>query len=101
MDSLKKNEYIYLLDVAWIKDSFSQLDVKYGTIVHDVYKKGGKYFFHIDDSLVLYSCTYQWAFAENTSENIKRIEEYLIKDKEHKRIGNERDTCFKKIKLID
>lgn len=95
-------EYLYLLDMVWEKDSLGHIDIKYGTIVHNVRpvirnEQHCGYEFNIGDSLICYRSNYPWAFAENTEENRKRIEKYHKKLKTFKKIEKECDILRNEI----
>lgn len=74
-------EYIYMLDMVWKLGKSGKLrsfDIKPGTIVVDVEKQyNGSFRFNLkeggDD---IYKTNYGWSLAENTPENILKINEY-------------------------
>lgn len=74
-------EYIYMLDMVWKLGKSGELrsfDIKPGTIVVDVEKRdNGSFRFNLkeggDD---IYETNYGWSLAENTPENILKINEY-------------------------
>lgn len=80
-------EYIYDFHLAWpldesgVKSSLNSIEVKKGIIVTDVVqtvRNGWKtgYDFTIKETGQRCHCNYPWAFYENTSENVIKIEEY-------------------------
>ncbi len=87
-------EYIYLLDMIWEDDVVGHSNIKYGTIVNNVVavvinNDINGYKFNIKGDSKLYKCHYNWAFAENTEENIKRLALCKEKEKELNRIKGE------------
>jgi len=73
-------EYIYLFDMVWNAKGKS-LPFEYGSIVVDVIKKG-RYSFTDKKTGKRYNTTYDWAFAENTPDNLIEINKYIEKVKE-------------------
>ena len=89
-------EYIYLLDVAWIIGTFDTVEVERGCIMTDVVKRHNDSFeFTHKESGKRYETNYGWALAENTPENIERINAYMESEnklnevkRENKRLRN-------------
>ena len=83
-------EYIYNLDMIWIKGKFESIPIKQGTIVYNVEQmEAGDYSFNIKGKTETYCCTYGWAFIENTERNIELLkqieaENILLKQQELK-----------------
>lgn len=89
-------EYIYLLDVAWILGKLETAPVEFGCIMTDVVKlENDSFEFTHKESGERYRTNYGWALAENTPENIERINAYMESEKklnevkrENKRLRN-------------
>lgn len=72
-----KKEYIYLLDQVWAPRGLESTSIQRLTIVNNLSQTdGGRYLFTIKDTGENHSCTYAWAFAENTPDNLERIKTY-------------------------
>jgi hypothetical protein len=71
-------EYIYRLDVAWPKGAVKSVTFMKGNIVSNVIlnEKNSMYEFIVKKTGEEFSCSYGWAFAENTPINIDNIEIY-------------------------
>jgi len=102
-------EYIYNLDMIWEKGSCEgHFPIGKGIIVENVEQlDAGDYCFNIkgegEDKNKKYTCTYGWAFIENTERNIKLLEEIekecaLLEKQEQKieALRNHLDRLFKK-----
>ena len=81
-------EYIYRFDMIWNPDILETKSIKIGTIVTNVKQQPNKsYHFIIKDTGELCCTNYAWSLAENTPENIERIEKYELENEifeEHK-----------------
>jgi hypothetical protein len=83
-------EYIYLLDVAWIIGTFDTVSVDFGCIMTDVVKLPNDSFeFTHKETGKRYRTNYGWALAENTPENVERINAYLESNKKLKEVEKE------------
>ena len=70
-------EYIYNLDMVWKNGSFESYPIEEGTIVNNVKKlENNSYEFTVKETGEEFSCTYGWAFWENTPENLVKIKIY-------------------------
>lgn len=70
-------EYIYQLDMVWKPHQLGSFPIKKGTIVTDVVQlEYGSYEFKCKETGQVFATTYSWALAENTPENVKKIEFY-------------------------
>jgi len=70
-------EYIYLLDEVWKPNELGSIPIKKGTIMIKVVQLDNKsYEFICKDTGEKYHTNYAWSLAENTPENLKRIEIY-------------------------
>ena len=82
-------EYIYRMDIVWTPNKIGDKPIKVGTIVNNVIKKEvGNFEFTNKETGELLRTNYAWSLAENTPENIIRIEEYdneYLKFKEHEK----------------
>lgn len=95
-------EYIYNLDMVWIKGKLKSMPIKQGTIVYNVEQmEAGDYSFNIKGKSETYRCTYGWAFIENTERNIELLkqiekENILLKQQEQKieALRNSLDRLF-------
>ena len=95
-------EYIYNLDMIWIKNKLESLPIKQGTIVENIEQMdAGNYSFNIKGETETYSCSYGWAFIENTERNIEllkqiEIETIALKQQEQKieSLRNSLDRLF-------
>lgn len=80
-------EYIYRLDMVWKPDMLEGFPIKIGTILTNVIQTSNRgYEFNIKGDTEKFRTNYAWALAENTPDNLARIEEYekeLIKFKEY------------------
>lgn len=74
----KPIEYIYRHDYVWFVDKLECKPMERNTIVTDVVQRpnGAGYEFTIKSTGERVYCTYAWAFAENTRENLRRIKRY-------------------------
>lgn len=71
---IKDKEYIYLLDCVWkINELSDPIPIKEHSIVIDVEQHSGGYNFTIKETGERYTCTYAWAFADNTPVNKAKI----------------------------
>jgi hypothetical protein len=94
-------EYIYRYNFIWKPNSLESYPIKENLIVNNVFKTdGGGYEFSVKETGEKYECQYNWAFAENTPENILAIEEFEEKNKELKILQNECNLLRDKIKTI-
>lgn len=95
-------EYIYRLDMVWKPGGLEGYPIKVGTIVTDVVQLENKsYEFTNKETGERLKTNYAWALAENTPENLKRIEEYekeWIKFKEYEK---KIETLRKSIVTLD
>jgi hypothetical protein len=75
-------EYIYNLDMVWLKGTHDTIPVEKGIIVENVEQiDAGNYIFNIKNQPETYKCSYGWAFIENTERNVellKQIEQEII-----------------------
>ena len=72
-------EYIYRLDMVWKPNELGGFPILPNSIVKNVVKlPNNSYEFIVKDTGEKYRCNYGWAFAENTKENIEKIEAYEI-----------------------
>jgi len=82
-------EYIYRLDRVWEPNKLGDKPIKKDTIVTNVKQlNNGAYEFTCKETGETLRCNYSWALAENTKENIDKINAYeneLIKFKEFER----------------
>ena len=70
-------EYIYLLDMVWIPNQLGDVPIKKGTIVTNVKQlDNGSYEFINKETGEILETNYAWSLAENTPENILKIEKY-------------------------
>lgn len=80
-------EYIYRLDIVWKPNELTSYPINIGTIVTNVIQtNNGGYEFNIKGENETLRTNYAWALAENTPDNLAKIEEYekeLAKFKEH------------------
>lgn len=87
-------EYIYLLDMIWKPNVFGSFPMTIGTIMTNVKRLHNDSFEFTDkETGERYRTNYGWALAENTPENLIRIEEYNI-------AKNEMDVLKKKVKKL-
>jgi hypothetical protein len=74
-------EYIYRHDMVWKPNDLTGYPIKVGTIVTNVIQISNRgYEFNIKGDTETLRTNYAWALAENTPDNLARIEEY---DKEY------------------
>lgn len=90
-------EYIYRLDMVWVLDKLESKPIEIGTIMCDVKQcTNGSYEFTCKETGERLRTNYAWALAENTPENVKRINkfdtEYLIFKKYEARINSYRNN---------
>jgi len=94
-------EYIYRLNMCWRPGQLGYIPMKIGTIMIDVVQLENKsYEFTNKETGERLRTNYAWSLAENTPDNIKKIEEYdkeYTKFKEHEKQVN---NLFKKIKTV-
>jgi hypothetical protein len=96
-------EYIYNLDMIWLKGKLESLTVQKGIIVENVEQlDAGNYSFNIKGKPEVYICSYGWAFIENTERNIDLLEQIeketiLLQQQEEKinRLRHSLDRLFK------
>jgi hypothetical protein len=85
-------EYIYRLDMVWTPNELGDKPIKKGTIVTNVVQlKNKSYEFLNKETGEVLKTNYAWALAENTPENVERIEIYekeYKKFKEHEKLIN-------------
>jgi len=85
-------EYIYRLDMAWKKNSHNSIPIKIGTIMTNVIQMdNGSYEFTRKETGEILTSTYGWSLAENTEENVIRIELFEkenLKFEEHEKYKN-------------
>jgi hypothetical protein len=94
-------EYIYRLDVAWRANKLEHEPYKKDSIVINVtQEQGGMY--HFVDKLTgeEYRCSYNWAFADNTPENLLRIAEYEKLRKEYSVAKRKSEMAGDRIKTL-
>lgn len=67
-------EYIYRHDMVWKSGHFGDIPIKPGTIMIDVIKlENNSYEFTCKETGERFRTNYGWSLAENTPENVKRI----------------------------
>lgn len=96
-------EYIYNLDMIWLKGKLESLSIEKGIIVENVEQlDAGNYSFNIKGEIEIYSCSYGWAFIENTERNILLLKEIdketiLLEQQQEKveRLRHSLDRLFK------
>jgi hypothetical protein len=77
-------EYIYRLDMVWTPNELGDKPIKVGTIMTNVIQfDNGSYEFTCKETGETLRTKYAWALAENTTENILKIEKY---EREYKKI---------------
>lgn len=70
-------EYIYLLDEVWIPNKLGGVPIIKGTIVTNVKQLDNRsYEFINKETGEILGTNYAWSLAENTPENILKIEKY-------------------------
>ena len=70
-------EYIYRLDIVWRPNELGSEEIKVGTIMTDVIQLPNRsYQFKNKETGDILRTNYAWALAENTPENIIKIEKY-------------------------
>ena len=75
-----EKEYIYNLDMYWIRGKSEHQNIENGSIVTNVSKQNnGSYEFTIKDSGIVGYCNYHWAFIENNEGNRHLLSEYESK----------------------
>lgn len=83
-------EYIYLHDMVFIIGKLDSVKVKYGSIVTDVVKlENDSFEFTLKEDGKSYCTNYGWSLAENTPENLDRINAYLESDKKLEKLKKE------------
>lgn len=76
-------EYIYLLDMVWRPGELGDLPMEYGSIMTDVVKlENDSFEFTHKETGERYRTNYGWALAENTPENVEKINQYIESKKE-------------------
>jgi hypothetical protein len=90
-------EYIYRMDMVWTPNELKDKPIKVGTIVNNVVQLENKsYEFTNKETGELLRTNYAWALAENTPENVERIElyekEYIEFKKHEKKINSLRNN---------
>lgn len=86
-------EYIYRLDMVWTPNELGDKPIKIGTIMTNVIQLDNRsYEFSCKETGERLRTNYGWALAENTPDNIKRIEKYekeYLKFKEYEKKINQ------------
>jgi len=76
-------EYIYRHDIIWKVGDHNPYDIKPGTIMKNVVQlDSGGYEFFCKETGEKFKSNYSWSLAEDTPENVVRIEKY---EKEYKK----------------
>jgi len=95
-------EYIYLLDMANKPNEFGSFPMSIGTIITNVKRLYGDTFeFKDKETGEIYRTNYGWALAENTPENLIRIENYFIAKNELELIEKKTKRLRDKIVNLD
>jgi len=95
-------EYIYRLDMVWKPGELEGYPIKIGTIVTDVVQLENKsYEFTNKETGERLKTNYAWALAENTPENLKRIEEYDKERIKFKEYENKVEALRKQITTLE
>lgn len=76
-------EYIYRMDMVWVPGKLGDIEMRKDSIVTNVVQlQNGGYEFLCKETGRKLCTNYAWALAENTPENILRIQKY---DEEYKK----------------
>lgn len=95
----KDIEYIYNLDLAWVKDKLDCVDFKKGSIVTNVTKlENNSYSFIFENNE--YKTNYGWSLIENTSENLDNLNAYDKLMFEIKKFEDQASILRKNIKTL-
>ncbi len=71
-------EYIYLLGKVWKLGGLRSYPIKFGFIITNVIKlENSSFEFIHKESGEKFITSYSWAIAENTPENLEKIDRYL------------------------